>query len=84
MEKPLAAAGGDLGWQGKHTNLVSRDHGSWLFLSEIYVAVDLPPDPPETDRSLWHLPSAAFRYLSDQGLSSAPVPTRRYAAASPT
>ena len=41
MEKPLAAAAG-LGWQGKHTNLVSRDHGSWLFLGEILTTVALP------------------------------------------
>ena len=49
MEKPLAAAAG-LGWQGKHTNLVSRAHGSWLFLGEIYTTLDLPPDPPHPDR----------------------------------
>jgi epoxyqueuosine reductase len=43
-EKPLAQRGG-LGWQGKHTNLVSRRHGSWLFLGEIYTTLDLaPPD----------------------------------------
>jgi epoxyqueuosine reductase len=49
MEKPLAEQAG-LGWQGKHTNLVSRDFGSWLFLGEIYTALDLPPDEPEIDR----------------------------------
>ena len=49
MEKPLAQAAG-LGWQGKHTNLVSRDHGSWLFLGEIYTTVELPPDAPLKDR----------------------------------
>jgi epoxyqueuosine reductase len=43
MEKPLAEAAG-LGWQGKHTNLVSRDHGSWLFLGAIYTTIDLVPD----------------------------------------
>jgi epoxyqueuosine reductase len=48
MEKPLAQAGG-IGWQGKHTNLVSRDLGAWLFLGEIYLALDLPPDSPESD-----------------------------------
>ncbi len=48
MEKPLAARAG-LGWQGKHTNLVSRRFGSWLFLSEIVTTLDLPPDPPEAD-----------------------------------
>ena len=49
MEKPLAQAAG-LGWQGKHTNLVSRSAGSWLFLGEIYTTLDLPPDPPHADR----------------------------------
>jgi epoxyqueuosine reductase len=48
MEKPLAAAAG-LGWQGKHTNLVSRDYGSWLFLGAIFTTLELPPDGPETD-----------------------------------
>jgi epoxyqueuosine reductase len=38
-----------LGWQGKHTNLVSRDFGSWLFLGEIFTAADLPPDEAEAD-----------------------------------
>ncbi|HAA92498.1 MAG TPA: tRNA epoxyqueuosine(34) reductase QueG [Rhodospirillaceae bacterium] len=46
MEKPLAQQAG-LGWQGKHTNLVSQDYGSWLFLGEIYTTLDLEPDPPE-------------------------------------
>ncbi len=45
MEKPLAAAAG-LGWQGKHTNLVSREFGSWLFLGSIYTTHELPPDAP--------------------------------------
>ena len=49
MEKPLAEAAG-LGWQGKHTNLVSRDHGSWLFLGAIYTTLDLTPDTPGHDR----------------------------------
>ena len=48
MEKPLAAQGG-LGWQGKHTNLVSRRHGSWLFLGSIFTTLDLPADAPEAD-----------------------------------
>jgi epoxyqueuosine reductase len=48
MEKPLAQAAG-LGWQGKHTNLVSRGVGSWLFLGEIYLSMALDPDPAESD-----------------------------------
>jgi epoxyqueuosine reductase len=48
MEKPLAAAAG-LGWQGKHTNMVSRQFGSWLFLGAIFTTVELPPDEPERD-----------------------------------
>jgi epoxyqueuosine reductase len=49
MEKPLAQAAG-LGWQGKHTNVVSRRHGSWLFLGEIYTTLSLAPDAPHADR----------------------------------
>jgi len=49
MEKPLAQAAG-LGWQGKHTNLVSRAHGSWLLLGEVYSTLNLPPDLPHADR----------------------------------
>lgn len=49
MEKPLAAAAG-IGWQGKHSNLVSRDHGSWLFLGAIMTSLDLPPDEAHDDR----------------------------------
>ena len=48
MEKPIAAKAG-LGWQGKHTNLVSRDFGSWLFLGAIFTTAAIEPDPPEED-----------------------------------
>jgi epoxyqueuosine reductase len=48
MEKPLAQAAG-LGWQGKHTNLVSRQYGSWLFLGAIFTTLELAPDVPEGD-----------------------------------
>ncbi len=49
MEKPLAQAAG-LGWQGKHTVLVSREFGNWLFLGAIFTTAALPVDPPERDR----------------------------------
>ncbi|CAM4277674.1 Epoxyqueuosine reductase [Novosphingobium lubricantis] len=49
MEKPLGQAAG-IGWQGKHTNLVSRTHGSWLFLGAIYTTLVLRPDDPHADR----------------------------------
>jgi epoxyqueuosine reductase len=48
LEKPLAERAG-IGWQGKHTNLVSREFGSWLFLGEIFTDLAIPSDPPETD-----------------------------------
>ena len=47
MEKPLAQAAG-LGWQGKHTNLLSRDLGNWVFLGAIFTTLDLQADAPET------------------------------------
>ncbi|MBO6559409.1 MAG: tRNA epoxyqueuosine(34) reductase QueG [Nisaea sp.] len=49
LEKPLAAQAG-LGWQGKHTNMVSREHGSWVFLGEVFTDMELAPDAPESDR----------------------------------
>ena len=49
LEKPAAAAAG-LGWQGKHTNLVSQRHGSWLFLGEVFTTLALAPDEPHADR----------------------------------
>ncbi len=65
MEKPLAEAAG-LGWQGKHTNLVSRAHGSWLFLGEVFTTLDLAPSAPlggacgTCTRCLAACPTAAF------------------------
>ena len=49
MEKPLGAAAG-LGWHGKHTNVVSREHGNWLFLGSIYTTLEFTPDTPHEDR----------------------------------
>jgi len=48
MEKPLGAAAG-LGWQGKHTNLLSRDLGNWFFLGAIFTTIELPPDDSEPE-----------------------------------
>jgi epoxyqueuosine reductase len=65
MEKPLAMAAG-IGWQGKHTNLVSREHGSWLFLGSILTTIDLAGDEASDDlcgscsRCLDVCPTAAF------------------------
>jgi epoxyqueuosine reductase len=65
MEKPLAQTAG-LGWQGKHTNLVSRSHGSWLLLGEIYTTMDLQPEETVADhcgscsRCLSVCPTGAF------------------------
>jgi epoxyqueuosine reductase len=65
MEKPLSAAAG-IGWQGKHTNLVSRQHGSWLFLGAIFTTLEIEPDQPARDtcgtctRCLDACPTQAF------------------------
>ena len=65
MEKPLAQAAG-VGWQGKHTNLVSRGQGSWLFLGEVMTTLEIAPDAAETDhcgtcaRCLAACPTDAF------------------------
>ena len=72
MEKPLAAKAG-LGWQGKHTNLVSRQFGSWLFLGSIFTTLELPADAAEPDNcgTLPRLP----RHLPDRGVPGA-LPAR--------
>jgi len=65
MEKPLGQQAG-IGWQGKHTNLVSRTHGSWLFLGEVYTTLEIEPDQAEKDhcgtcsRCLSVCPTSAF------------------------
>ena len=65
MEKPLAQASG-LGWQGKHTNLLSRELGNWFFLAALFTTLDLPEDAPETEhcgrctRCLDACPTQAF------------------------
>ena len=65
MEKPLSAAAG-IGWQGKHTNILSREHGNWFFLGVIFTALEIEPDPPAIEhcgsctRCLVACPTAAF------------------------
>jgi epoxyqueuosine reductase len=65
MEKPLSAAAG-IGWQGKHTNLLSREHGNWFFLGVIFTELELEPDAQAAEhcgsctRCLQACPTAAF------------------------
>ncbi|MBV9249972.1 MAG: tRNA epoxyqueuosine(34) reductase QueG [Acetobacteraceae bacterium] len=70
MEKPLAQRAG-IGWQGKHTNVVSRAHGSWLFLGEIYTTLDIPPEEPHADRC-----GTCTRCLSACPTNALPAPYR--------
>ena len=67
FEKPLAQQSG-LGWQGKHTNLVSRSYGSWLFLGEVFTTLEFEPDKPQSDhcgacrRCLGRVPHQRFHW----------------------
>ena len=74
MEKPLAQAAG-IGWQGKHTNLVSREHGSWLFLGVILTSLELEPDAPAQPGDHCGSCSALPRRLPDAGVRR-PAPDR--------
>jgi epoxyqueuosine reductase len=71
MEKPLAAAAG-LGWQGKHTNLLGRDIGNWVFLGAIFTTVDLPPTRPRPTIAAVAAPVST----SARPMRSRPLPAR--------
>ena len=77
MEKPLAAAAG-LGWVGKHTNLLSAEFGSWLFLGSIFTTAEIEPDAPPA-AGLRHLPRLP-RCLPDGGVYRHPIGSMRGAA----
>ena len=79
LEKPLAQQAG-IGWQGKHSNLVSRRFGSWLFLGEIFTDLALPPDPPRSTTAA----AAAPAWTSARPTRSRRPTSSMPGAASPT